>query len=388
MPLKLIRVTTIPLSLEKLLEGQLTYMSDHYDVIAVSAEKDRLEKYGLNNGVRTFHVEMTREITPVRDIKALWRFYSFLKKEQPLIVHSHTPKAGIIGMLAARMANVPIRLHTVAGMPLMETKGIKRKILLQVEKLTYSCATKVFPNSQGLKSFLTREKLVNPGKIQVLGEGSSNGIDTDFFDPQKFSRDKRMSIRQELKIPLNDIVFIFIGRLVSDKGINELVQAFIKAQKVQENLTLLLVGSFEHELDPLDNKNIQAIEEHPKIRTTGYQEDVRPFLAVADVLAFPSYREGFPNVVMQAASMGLPAIVTDIIGCNELVGDEKNGIIIPVKNEEALLRAMNTLARDPELRRRLALNSRKEIVRKYERKEFWRELLREYKKLESQKLKS
>src|SRR5690606_1677443 len=148
---KLIRITTIPLSLEKLLEGQLTYMNNFYDVTAVSAEKERLEKYGSDNGVKTFWVEMTRAITPVTDIKSVWKLYRFFKREKPLIVHTHTPKAGVVGMLAAKMAGVPLRLHTVAGLPLLETTGTKRKILNVVEKLTYRFANRIYPNSSGLR---------------------------------------------------------------------------------------------------------------------------------------------------------------------------------------------------------------------------------------------
>ena len=161
---KLIRITTIPLSLEKLLEGQLTFMNSFYEVTAISAEKERLEKYGRDNGVRTFWVEMTRAITPLQDLKAVLKLYIFFRKEKPLIVHTHTPKAGIVGMLAARIAGVPIRLHTVAGLPLLETKGIKRKVLNFVEKLTYKMATKVYPNSVGLKDIIISEKFSSESK--------------------------------------------------------------------------------------------------------------------------------------------------------------------------------------------------------------------------------
>src|SRR5690606_28684085 len=174
---KLIRITTIPLSLEKLLEGQLTYMNNFYDVTAISAEKERLEKYGRDNGVKTFWVEMTRAITPVTDLKSVWKLYRFLKREKPLIVHTHTPKAGIVGMLAAKMAGVPLRLHTVAGLPLLETNGFKRTILNFVEKATYQMATNVYPNSIGLKNIILQEGFTRENKLKVLGKGSSNGID-------------------------------------------------------------------------------------------------------------------------------------------------------------------------------------------------------------------
>ena len=207
---KLIRITTIPLSLEKLLEGQLTFMNDYFKVTAVASEKGRLEKFGLDNGVETFHVEMTREITPTKDLKALFKLYRFFKREKPAIVHTHTPKAGIVGMMAAKMAGVPIRLHTVAGMPLMEATGAKRKILEQVEKLTYSLATKVYPNSKGLKNVILDQNFSKTEKLKVLGEGSSNGINIQFFNPEDFTAEQKEQIRKSLCFP-QMIWFLFLS---------------------------------------------------------------------------------------------------------------------------------------------------------------------------------
>ncbi|MGB7842747.1 MAG: glycosyltransferase family 4 protein [Salinimicrobium sp.] len=382
MPHKLVRITTIPLSLEKLLEGQLTFMSDYFDVTAVSAQEERLEKYGRENGVGTFHVEMTREITPGKDLKALWKLYRYLKKNKPKIVHTHTPKAGIVGMLAAKMAGVPIRLHTVAGMPLMETTGVKRKILNTVEKITYHLATKVYPNSHGLKDIILAEGFAREEKLKVLGKGSSNGIDTQYFDPQSYSEEQRTQRRVDLGIPQEDLVFIFVGRLVKEKGINELVGAFSELNTLYQQTSLLLVGPYEQELDPLSPETLETINNHPKIFTTGYQIDVRPYFNISDILAFPSYREGFPNVVMQAGAMGLPSLVTDINGCNEIIQEGHNGLLIPAKDKRELFSAMKLITEDDRLRSKLAHNSRENISNHYERLEFWRILLKEYKTLE------
>ena len=385
---KLIRITTIPLSLEKLLESQLTFMSRHYQVTAVAAEKDRLEKYGRNNEVNTFWVAMTRAITPIQDLKAVWKLYNFFKREKPEIVHTHTPKAGIVGMLAAKMAGVPLRIHTVAGLPLMETTGTKRRILNFVEKSTYRLANRVFPNSRGLKEVILKEGFAKEDKLKVLGKGSSNGIDTSYFDPNQFDDIQKKNKRKALGIPQEDFAFIFIGRLVSEKGINELVEAFEKIQQKNTKVSLLLVGPFEKELDPLKETTFQAIQENEKIYTTGYQEDVRPYFAIADALTFPSYREGFPNVVMQAGAMNLPAIVTNINGCNEIIVEGVNGVIIPVKNTEALRKGMQLFVENKNYTDRLAANAREEICKYYERKEFWQILLKEYKNLEKEYLKS
>ncbi|WP_286761110.1 glycosyltransferase family 4 protein [Salegentibacter sp. UBA1130] len=388
MPKKLIRITTIPLSLEKLLEGQLTYMNQYYEVTAVAAEKERLEKYGEKNKVNTFWVEMTRAITPIQDLRAVWKLYKFFKKEKPEIVHTHTPKAGIVGMLAATLAGVPLRLHTVAGLPLMETTGTKRKILDQVEKFTYKLATKVYPNSRGLKDIILKEGFAIENKLKVLGKGSSNGIDTWYFDPFQFDATQKKNKRESLGIPQDDFIFIFIGRLVSEKGINELVEAFNRLQRENENISLLLVGPFEKELDPLKEETFKTIQKHEKIFTTGYQEDVRPYLAVSNALTFPSYREGFPNVVMQAGAMNLPAIVSNINGCNEIIVEGINGVIIAVKDTSALITAMKLFVENKNYTERLSSNARDEICKYYEREEFWQILLKEYKSLEREYIKS
>lgn len=380
---KLVRITTVPLSLEKLLEGQLTYMQQFYEVTAISADKPRLEKYGKENGVNIFHVEMTREITPFQDIKALNSLYKYFRKEKPLLVHTHTPKAGILGMLAAKMAGIKIRLHTVAGMPLMETTGVKRKILNIVEKTTYSCASRIYPNSHGLKEIILNEGFTAESKLKVLGNGSSNGIDTDYFNPEKFSEIEKTRLKKEYGIPLEDLIFIFVGRLVADKGINELIGAFINTQKKHSNCSLLLVGPFEQDLDPINEEKLRQINMHPKIFSVGYQVDVRSYFAVSDVLVFPSYREGFPNVVMQAGAMGLPSIVTNINGCNEIIEEGLNGTIVPVKNETALQMAMQKIIHDARWRKGLKEKSRKRIATKFDRQQFWKLLLEEYKLLEN-----
>jgi glycosyltransferase involved in cell wall biosynthesis len=276
---------------------------------------------------------------------------------------------------------VPIRLHTVAGLPLMETTGSKRKILNFVEKLTYALATKVYPNSKGLYDIILKEKFASPSKLKVLGKGSSNGIDTAYFDPSKYSEEFKFKSKQELNIPDANLVFVFIGRLVSEKGINELIRAFSKLHQSNPDCNLLLVGLFEQELDPLKPETLDIIQTHPGIISVGYQQDVRPYLAISDALVFPSYREGFPNVVMQAGAMNLPSIVTDINGCNEIISEGINGLIIPVKDESALYYSMLSLFKNADLRLSLASKARNEITSNYERKEFWKILLNEYRNL-------
>ncbi|KRD07482.1 glycosyl transferase family 1 [Flavobacterium sp. Root901] len=380
---KLIRITTVPLSLKTLLKGQNRFMSSYYEVIGISSAGKELSDVNLDEGIRVLSVEMTRKISPAKDLKSLYKLYIILKKEKPFIVHSHTPKAGIISMLAAKFAGVPFRLHTVAGLPLMEATGNKRKLLNLVEKLTYRFATNVYPNSKGLYDFIVENKFADKAKLKVLGNGSSNGINTNHFDANLISSEQKTLLAKHLNIIPTDFVFIFVGRLVSDKGINELVKSFNELSKDYSNAKLILVGPFEEELDPLDLNTLQIIKENSKILSVGFQQDVRSYFAISDCLVFPSYREGFPNVVMQAGAMGLPSIVSDINGCNEIIEDGINGIIVPVKNAQSIYDSMKRMISDSELKNSLKEKSREMIVSRYDQKVIWDAILDEYKKLEN-----
>ncbi|MFZ4671721.1 MAG: glycosyltransferase family 4 protein [Flavobacterium sp.] len=378
---KLVRVTTVPISLDKLLHGQLRFMSAYYEVIALSSDEEYLSRVGDREGVRTFPLEMSRKITPITDLLAIIKLFFFLRKEKPFIVHSHTPKAGLVTMIAANLARVPIRLHTVAGLPLMETTGIKRVILNLVEKLTYACATKIYPNSIGLKDIIVQEKFCTSSKLKVLGNGSSNGIDIGYFDPELFTESQNLDLRQSLNIGTSDFVFIFVGRLVSDKGINEMVAAFASHQILHPQSKLLLVGDYEADLDPLTPITLEAIQNNSAILTTGFQADVRPYFALANALIFPSYREGFPNVVMQAGAMGLPCIVTNINGCNEIINEGINGVIVSVKNTVSLLLSMNEFVENSQLFYQLQTKSRSMIATRYNQQVIWEAIKNEYDQL-------
>ena len=380
---KLIRITTVPLSLKVLLKGQLRFMaSNGFDVKGVSSEGEELREVHENEGIAVEATTMSRKITPFQDLKSLWEMWNFLRKEKPQIVHTHTPKAGIIGMLAARLAGVPHRLHTVAGLPLMEATGTKRKILNFVEKLTYSSATRVYPNSKGLYDFILQNNFTQSNKLKIIANGSSNGINTTFFSPAQVSEIEKVALREKLNIHSDDFVFVFVGRIVSDKGINELIKAFSELQAAGNNeltgIKLLLVGGLESDLDPLNPETLAEINQNKDIISAGFQQDVRPFFAISDALVFPSYREGFPNVVMQAGAMGLPSIVSDINGCNEIIVEGENGLIIPSKNVEKLKEKMLTLARDKNLYIKLKENSRRMIESRYEQSVVWNALLEEY----------
>ena len=373
---KIVRVTTIADSLKSLLKGQLRFINQYYEVIGISSEGDALKDVRDNEGIRTEAVEMKRTITPINDLKAVYRLYKILKKEQPHIVHTHTPKAGVIGMLAAKLAGVKHRFHTVAGMPLLVATGPKRVLLNYAEKLTYKCATKVFPNSYGLKDIILKEKFTTKKKLDVIGKGSSNGIDIDHFSNAMLKETDLNELKQKLHID-KQFVYTYVGRLVTDKGINELVAAFDIISK-KHNAKLILVGWRESELDPLLPETEKTLKQNQHIIEVGYQSDVRPYFAIADVLVFPSYREGFPNVVLQAGAMQVPSIVTNINGCNEIIKEGENGLIIPVKDVDALIASMEHIIKNQDIHQMMRTKSRQIIVDNYKHTYIWDELLKEY----------
>lgn len=380
---KIIRITTVPSSLRTLLKGQSRFMSKYYEVIGISGDGDALAEVRQNEGIKTHVVEMTRTITPLKDLKATYKLYKFFKKEKPFIVHTHTPKAGTVGMLAAKLAGVPHRLHTIAGLPLLEVTGTKRKILDTVEKFTYACATHILPNSFGLKTIIIENKYSKASKVKIIGNGSSNGIDTTHYDSAHVSEEQRIALKNKLGIQDADTVFIFIGRVVRDKGINELVMAFDRLSSSTPNCKLLLVGKKEDHLDPLLPETELLIKNNKRILALGLQKDIRPFVAISHVLTFPSYREGFPNVVLQCSSMDLPCIVSNINGCNEIIEHEVNGLITPTKNSEALKVAMQFMIDNPDKRQAMVAHTRTRILERYQQEFIWNELLMFYNSLKS-----
>jgi len=380
---KLIRVTTVPLSLDKLLDGQLSYMSNYFNVTAISSDSDYLKQCALKENTGYYHLEMSRRITPIKDLISFIKLTKYLLRTKPLIVHSHTPKAGIISMMASKIANVPLRLHTVGGLPLMEASGIKQKILIFVEKLTYKCATNVYSNSAGMYDFILENNFINKDKIKMLANGSTNGIDTSYFSNSNITEATKEELKDSLRITKNDFVFVFVGRLVGDKGINELVLAFKKLLVYNTNIKLLLVGHQEDQLDPLSEATLNEINSNRKILSVGYQNDIRPYLSISNCLVLPSYREGFPNVVMQAGAMDLPSIVTNINGCNEIIIDNINGLLVKSKNCYELEKAMFKIFNNPLLYDKLKSSSRGLITSRFEQKKVWKTILDEYRELEN-----
>lgn len=371
---KIIRISTVPTSLDVFCKGLLRELQEKedYEIVAVSSSGAALQAIAEREGVRTVAVDMKRHISPVHDLVSLWRLVRVFRREKPTMVHSITPKAGLLSMMAAWICRVPVRLHTFTGLVFPTATGIKQRILILTDKLTCACATHIVPEGEGVKNDLIRFGITKK-PLKVLGYGNVRGIDLNYYNATlpdvKAAADK---IRRD-----DRFTFIFIGRLVRDKGINELVDAFIRLNSQWPNTRLLLVGPYEENLDPLSPETLSAINKNEAIQCVGSQNDVRPWLAASDVFVFPSYREGFPNVVIEAGAMGLPSIVTDINGSREIIEDRKNGRIIPSHDAKALLEAMNELLINQEKVKFMAANARPMIASRFEQC-FVRQCLKDY----------
>ena len=299
------------------------------------------------------------------------------------MVHSITPKAGLLSMIAAYFARVPARVHTFTGLIFPTQTGVMKKVLLFFDKIICKFATHVYPEGNGVKNDLLNYK-VTTKPLKVIANGNVNGIDLNKFTAKLYLREENNQLRHTIGVSEKDLVFLFIGRLVNDKGVNELVNAFDKLSSTHENVKLVMVGAHIGETDLLPNQTWDKIKVNNSILYVGHQNDVRPYLAMSDIFVFPSYREGFPNVVLEAGAMGLPAIVTDINGSNEIIVEKENGLIIPSKDEDALLQAMKILLTDKSLYNKFAKNARPMIASRFEKSEVWAAILEEYKTIEQQ----
>ena len=332
-----------------------------YEIVSVSSPGDNLSRL-REMGVKTIVVAMERLISPLKDLKSLFNLIRVFRKEKPQMVHSMTPKAGMLCMLAAFLTRVPRRVHTFTGLVWPTSKGLKRRILIATDWLTCACATPVIPEGKGVMNDLQSHITKKP--MKVLGYGNVRGVDMERFSKRPEVKELAKEIKKE-----NIFTFIFVGRIVGDKGINELASAFTDLQKKYDNIRLLLVGNFENNLDPLKPETIKIINENPCIELLGpkYGDDLLAYYAGRDCFVFPSYREGFPNTVMEAGAMGLPSIVTDINGSREIITDGKNGVIIPSKNTEALYQAMEEMITNTDKTKEYADNAREMIASRFER---------------------
>lgn len=376
---KIIRTSTVPVSLYTFARKQLVELKGEYDVVAVSSPGEDLEKLHEECGVRAITVPMERHISLLRDFKSLIRMICLFRKERPDMVHSITPKAGLVSMLAAWLTRVPVRMHTFTGLVFPTSTGLKRRILILMDKLICACATYVNPEGYGVANDLKRFG-VTKKPLHIIANGNVRGIDMEHYDRTPEVMAKAEGIRKE-----GVTTFCFIGRLVRDKGINELVASFDRLHREHPNTRLILIGGYEEKLDPLAPETMERIKQGDGIEYVGRQSDVRPWLAASDIFVFPSYREGFPNTVIEAGAMGLASIVTDINGSNEIIIQGENGEIIPSKDADALYIKMKEWYENPTKVQAMAANARKLVGDRYEQQMIQLATIAVYKELLGEK---
>lgn len=356
---KIIRAVTVSLSVDFFTPIIKDLQEQGYEVACVSSPGPELQKL-RKLGVNAIEVPMERRMSPFKDLKSLFRLIRVFRREKPMMVHSMTPKAGLLCMMAAWITRVPVRVHTFTGLVWPTATGLSRKILMFTDWLTCACATHVNPEGVGVMNDL---KQVTNKSMRVLGYGNVRGVDM-----YKFSRRTEV-LSQAVVLRKEDVfTFIFVGRLVGDKGINELVFAFDKLHKEYKNIRLILVGNKESEIDPLAAATEQTMQHNPAIEEVGpmFGDKLLAYYAASDCFVFPSYREGFPNVVLEAGAMGLPSIVTDINGSREIIKSGENGLIIPSKDKDALYHAMKEVILNRKQTEYWATNARPMIEFRFE----------------------
>lgn len=370
---KIIRSVTVSQSLSFCREVMIKMRSMGYDMVAVTSPGPELDKLRDEDGFHCVAVPMERHISIVSDLKSLIKMIWVFHKEKPQVVHSMTPKAGMICMVAAWLTRVPVRIHTFTGLVWPTATGLKRKILMTTDWLTCACATHVIPEGQGVLNDL-RNGGITKKPMKVLGYGNVRGVDMDRFSSTRFESTSDPSL----------FTFVFVGRIVGDKGINELVEAFVKLHDKHKNARLVLVGNYEHDLDPVKDVTRKLIDNNDAINACGakYGDDLLQMYVDADCFVMPSYREGFPNTVLEAGAMGLPSIVTNINGSREIIENEKNGLIVPSKDSKALYNAMERMLLDDKARMTMKNNARPMIASRFEKSfvqncqiEFYKEVM-------------
>jgi glycosyltransferase involved in cell wall biosynthesis len=376
---KLVRITTIPIALRNLLAGQMRFMGNHgFDVQMVSADGPEIAELMQRENCVHHTVPMTRSITPWQDLLAVWKMAKLLRQLQPAIVHTHTPKAGLVGMLAAKLAGVPHRIHTVAGLRFETTSGFKQWLLKTTEKITYAAATKVWPNSPTMMQTLIDAKLAPASKMSIVSKGSSNGINIEQFSPSNIDATKLANIKSQIQYQDDLFYCLYLGRIVKDKGMSELVEAFLAHYEKNPQLRLLIVGSYEQDLDPIPQALIDTIESHPGIQHIGWTNDVIYYYALSHLFVFPSHREGFPNVLLQAACLQLPIICSRISGNIDIVEDGINGLIFEKDNSASLQAVLGEALQNPAAMKTKAVLLQQKVQQHFSNTVIWQEMLQQY----------
>lgn len=369
---KLLIVTTVPETLATILRGQPLYLARFLSVSVATSPGRDLVNVAQNEKVEVFEISMVRGISPLKDLLSIIKMVRLLRELRPVIVHSYTPKAGLVTMLAARLCGSPIRIHTFTGLIFPTQSGLRRRLLIWVDRLICACATRLVPEGEGVKRDLERFGITRK-KLDIIGNGNVAGVDTAYFSRQAPKLlDAALAVRSRLGIDGSDFIFCFVGRLNNDKGLHELITAF---KALPRHVHLLILGAPDV-TSPVDMATLDVIDTHQRVHRLGFLNDIRPALAAADILVLPSYREGFPNVVLEAGAMQLPVIATDINGSNEIIDPGMNGWLVP-PHDAADLQKIMQLAIDssPQTLQDMGKQARQRVQDRFERADHWERML-------------
>lgn len=359
---RICRVVTVPLTFEVLLAEQLQgFAQSGIDITLVSGEGETKPDFGLPYE----YIPLTRTISPTADLKAIYTLARFLHQNKFDIVHSNTPKAGMVTAVAGWLARVPIRMHTFTGQVWVELSGGLRQISKVSDKLIGRLTTHCYADSFSQRDFLIDESIVSGEKIKTLGKGSLTGVNLAQYNPDRFSLSQRSALRQTLTIASDDIVILFVGRITRDKGVGELVSAFVELAQSNSKIHLILVGILEAVRESLPIDTIEQMKNHGRIHLPGFVDDPADYMAISDIFCLPSYREGFPTVTLEAGAMQLPVVATAVTGTRDAVLDGKTGLLVPSKNAQALAEALHTLILHPEQRAQFGLNGQQRVQREF-----------------------
>jgi len=383
----ILRITTVPVSLKLLLTDQMKRMkSEGYRVYMLSSDGPERNELIQTQGCEHIVIQLTRTISPFKDLVCLLELIKILRSLRPLIVHTHTPKAGLIGMIAARICGVPIRLHTIAGLPQMTSSGLKRRLLNFSLRLTAWGSQVMLPNSNSIMRYIKTEKLFEPGKLEMIGFGSSNGISLSEYNPKTLSTERLEKAKFMVEYDSSCYYLLACGRMVKDKGVVEMISAFRLIQEKLPKVRLILLGPFEmirdNERLPVDIVNI--INNNPNIVHINWSEDVASFMSLADLFVHASHREGFPNVLLQAGLINCPIICSDIPGNIDIVTDEVTGLYFRMGDTDDLSKKLMWAMDNTDIINSYSKRLQNEIINKYSRKfvqdkivEFYNEKLSE-----------
>lgn len=377
---KVAHITTIDMGLRFLLLNQmLSLQQDGFQVVGISAPGPYVEIIE-QAGIRHRPVHATRRpFAPLDDLRSFWDYYRVLRAERPTIVHTHNPKPTLYGQMAARLAGVPLVVNTLHGYYFHDgTHPLLRRLFVAVEKLASRFADVILSQNQEDVATARREGICPQDRIKLLG----NGIDVVRFDGGRFDEHFRRRMRASLGLSEQHLVIGYVGRLVREKGLMELFEAVAGLVPEFPQVRLLGVGLFDHEKpDALSARDVERLGIKDRALFTGHREDMPELYSVMDVLALPSYREGYPRAPMEASAMGVPSVVSDIRGCRETVEQGRNGLLVPVRDAPGLQTALARLLSDQDLRQGMGRAGRALAEQRFDERKVFDTVKQEYARL-------